>query len=296
MGTADAANERIISGCYRRIDITKFKEEPDQMGGVAPGAKLLIHEVASINVPKVESHEFAMMYMQQNPPDAMPGCTSMTNGDPSMGGQVIRNTAAFYEMCRRIEVSLECLPQDFGYDPDRADNKPPIYVSVMGIDLDDHEAFMFNNKRPGGKDEVKPKHLAVNVQLAEGQKRPEISENAYIYLQDRQIHELKFVLFADWKTQFMLYLNLALVNGESLDLQWEFAEVIEELRKGTRPSTLLSRNAAGVSQAFRWDESDGGGPECKDAGDDLQHLRVATIGWRGHDRLIRMRTPRSNLL
>ncbi len=77
------------------------------------------------------------MYMQRNPPGAMPGCTTTTNSDPSLGRQPIRTTAAFYEMCGQIETSLECLPQDFGYRPDRAENKPPIYVSVQGIDLDD---------------------------------------------------------------------------------------------------------------------------------------------------------------
>ncbi len=76
----------------------------------------------------------------------MPGCTTTTNSDPSMGGQPIRNTAAFYEMCERIEGSLERLPQDFGYDPDRAENKPPIYLSVQGIDLDDHKTFMDENR------------------------------------------------------------------------------------------------------------------------------------------------------
>ncbi len=70
----------------------------------------------------------------------------MTNGDPSIGGNVIRGTASFYEMCERISVSLDFLPQDFGYDPDQAENKSAIYVSVMGIDLDDHEAFMDDAK------------------------------------------------------------------------------------------------------------------------------------------------------
>ncbi len=76
----------------------------------------------------------------------MTGCTTTTNGDPSTGGQPIRNTAAFYEMCERIEGSLQKLLQDFGYDPDLGDNKPPIYISVQGIDLDYHEAFMDPNK------------------------------------------------------------------------------------------------------------------------------------------------------
>ncbi len=98
MGTADALNERIIPGCYRRIDITKFKEEPDRTEGAAPGAKLLIREIASINVPKVEPHEFAVMFMQRNLPGAMPGCTTTMNSDPSMGGQPVRNTTAFYKM------------------------------------------------------------------------------------------------------------------------------------------------------------------------------------------------------
>ncbi len=65
---------------------------------------------------------------------------------------------------------------------DRADNKPPIYISVLGIDLDDHEAFMDDNKQPGGRDEVKPKHPAMNIQLGKGQKRPTIPDNAFIYL------------------------------------------------------------------------------------------------------------------
>ncbi len=64
MGMADAVNERIISDCHRRIDITKFKEEPDWTERAAPGAKLLIREIASINIPKVEPHEFAVMFMQ----------------------------------------------------------------------------------------------------------------------------------------------------------------------------------------------------------------------------------------
>ncbi len=89
MGTADAVNERIITGSYRRIDITKFKEEPNQVEDAPPGAKLLIQEINSINIPDVKPIEFATMYMQRNLPGAMPGCTTMTNGDPSMGGKVI---------------------------------------------------------------------------------------------------------------------------------------------------------------------------------------------------------------
>ncbi len=50
--------------CFRRIDITKFKEELDQTEGAAPGAKLLIREIASMKVPKVEPQEYATMYMQ----------------------------------------------------------------------------------------------------------------------------------------------------------------------------------------------------------------------------------------
>ncbi len=118
--------------------------------GAAPDAKLLIQEVASINIPKVEPHEFATMYMQRNPRGTMPGCFTTTNGDPCMGGSVIRGTAAFYKMCGRIKASLECLPQDFGYDPDRGEYKTAIYVNMMGIDLDDHEAFMDLEKRPEG--------------------------------------------------------------------------------------------------------------------------------------------------
>ncbi len=111
-GTADAANERIITGSYRRMDITKFKEELNQAEDAPPGAKLLVQEIDSINIPDVKLIEFATMYMQRNPPGAMPGCTTTTNGDPSMGGKVISGTAAFYEMCGHIEVSLDFLPQD----------------------------------------------------------------------------------------------------------------------------------------------------------------------------------------
>ncbi len=58
----------------------------------------------------------------------------------------------------------------------------------------------------------------MNVQLAKGQTQPEIPENAYIYLACRRLYELKFLPFADWKTRFMLYLNLALANGESFTI------------------------------------------------------------------------------
>ncbi len=54
----------MIPDSFRRIDITKFKEELDQTEGAALGVKLLIREIASIKVPKVEPHEFVMMYMQ----------------------------------------------------------------------------------------------------------------------------------------------------------------------------------------------------------------------------------------
>ncbi len=70
----------------------------------------------------------------------------------------------------------------------------------MGIDLDDHEAFMEENKWPGGTNPVKSKHPAMNMDLVKGQARLTISNNAFMYLQDRWIIELKFVPFADWKT------------------------------------------------------------------------------------------------
>ncbi len=100
-------------------------------------------------------------------------------------------------MCTQIEASLESLVHDFGYNPDRAENKPPIYVSMMGIDLDDHETFMDENKWPVGIDEVRPKHPAMNIQLGEGQKRPMIPNNAFIYLLGRRLYELKLLPFAD---------------------------------------------------------------------------------------------------
>ncbi len=101
-----------------------------------------------------------------------------------MGGNDIRGSAPFYEALERIKASLDFLPQDFGCNPDRVDNKPAIYVSVLGIDLDYHEAFMDENKRPGGQTPVKSKHPAMNIELAEGQARPTISANAFMYLQD----------------------------------------------------------------------------------------------------------------
>ncbi|MCP4606308.1 MAG: hypothetical protein GY847_38325, partial [Proteobacteria bacterium] len=65
---------------------------------------------------------------------------------------------------------------------------------------------------------MKPKHPAMNIQLAEGQQRPTIPNNAFIYLTRRRLYKLKFLPFADFQTQFMLYLNLALVNGESWNI------------------------------------------------------------------------------
>ncbi len=112
------------------MDIMKFKEEPNEVEGAAPGEKRLIQEIASINVPEVKPHEYSMIYMQRNAPSAMPGCATTTNGDPSLGGKVIRGTAPFYEVCKCISASLDFLPQDFGHDPDEADNKPAIYISV----------------------------------------------------------------------------------------------------------------------------------------------------------------------
>ncbi len=171
MGTADAVNECFIPGRFRRMDIMKFKEEQNEAEGAAPGEKLLIKEVTSINVPKLKPYEYSVMYMQRNPPGAMPGCTTITNGDPSLGGNVIRGTAPFYDTLECISASLDFLSQDFSYNPDRVDNKPDIYVSVLGIDLDDHEAFMDENKRPEGVTSVKSKHLAMNIELVGSQKR-----------------------------------------------------------------------------------------------------------------------------
>ncbi len=100
----------------------------------------------------------------------MPGCTTMMNSDPSLGGNVIRGTVPFYDALECISASLDFLPQDFGYNPDQVNNKPAIYVSVLGIDLDDHKVFMDDNKRPGGATPVKSKHPVMNIELAEGQK------------------------------------------------------------------------------------------------------------------------------
>ncbi len=87
MGMADATNECHID--FRHMDIVQFKEEPNQAEDAVPGEELLIEEVVSINVPELKPYEYLMRYMQRNLPGVMPGCTTTTNGDPSLGGGVI---------------------------------------------------------------------------------------------------------------------------------------------------------------------------------------------------------------
>ncbi len=65
---------------------------------------------------------------------------------------------------------------------------------------------------------MKLKHPAMNIELVRSQTWPEISANAFMYLQDWRIIELRLVPFADWKKRFMLYLNLALKMGESFSI------------------------------------------------------------------------------
>ncbi len=146
MGMADATLECHIDGRFRCMDIVQFKEEPNQAEDAMPGEKLLIKEVAIIDVPELKPSKYSVMYMQRNPPGAMPGCT-----------------------IDHIKASMDFLLQDFGYNPDRVDNKPAIYVSVLGIDLDDHEAFMDEKKWPGGNNPVKSKDPVGNIDLVEGQ-------------------------------------------------------------------------------------------------------------------------------
>ncbi len=62
-GTADAMNECFIEGRFRRMDIVQFKEELNEAKGAAPGEKLLIEEVASINIPELKPYEYSVMYM-----------------------------------------------------------------------------------------------------------------------------------------------------------------------------------------------------------------------------------------
>ncbi len=62
---------------------------------------------------------------------------------------------------------------------------------------------------------MKSKHPVMNIKLVEGQAQLTITNNAFMYLQDRRIIKLKLIPFADWKTRFVLYLNLALKTGES---------------------------------------------------------------------------------
>ncbi len=128
------------------MDIMRFIEELSREEGAAPGEKLLIEQVISINVPELKLYEYSTMYMQTNGPGAMPGCMTTTNGDPSLGGGVIKGTVQFYKVVECLKVSIDFLLQDFGFNPDHKERKPTIYVSVKGIDLDDHEAFMDNKK------------------------------------------------------------------------------------------------------------------------------------------------------
>ncbi len=58
----------------------------------------------------------------------------------------------------------------------------------------------------------------MNIPLAEGQTRPTIPENAFLYLSPKRLRELKLLPFADFQTEFMLYLNIALENGESFTI------------------------------------------------------------------------------
>ncbi len=166
------------------MDIVQFIEELSKEEDAALGEKLLIALVISINVPELKPYEYSTMYMQRNGPGAMPGCTTTTNGDPSLGGGIIKGTAQFYKAVERLSASIDFLLQDFGYNPDHKEHKPAIYVSVKGIDLDDHEVFMDNDKRPGGSNPVRSKHPVMNISLGEGQTRPTVAENAFIYLQD----------------------------------------------------------------------------------------------------------------
>ncbi len=91
------------------------------------------------------------------------------NSDPSLGGGVIRGTALFYDAIEHLKASIDFLLHKFGYDPDHMDCKPAIYVSVKGFDLDEHDAFMDEVKRPGGNNPVKSNHPVMNIELGKDQ-------------------------------------------------------------------------------------------------------------------------------
>ncbi len=76
----------------------------------------------------------------------MPGFTTTTNSNLRLGSRVISGTALFYDIVKHLKASIDFLLQDFGHDPDHMDCKPAIYVSVKGIDLDEHEVFMDEKK------------------------------------------------------------------------------------------------------------------------------------------------------
>ncbi len=146
MGATDAVLECYIDGRCRQMDIMQFIEEPSKEEDAGLGEKLLIEQVVSINIPELTPYEYSMMYMQMNGPGAMPGCTTTTNGDPSLGGGVIKGIVQFYKAVECLSASIDFLPHDFGYNPDHKERKPAIYLSVKGTDLDDHEVFMDEDK------------------------------------------------------------------------------------------------------------------------------------------------------
>ncbi len=57
---------------------------------------------------------------------------------------------------------------------------------------------MDEEKQLGGGNPVKSKHPVMNVELGKDQVRPTISDNAFIYLQDRRINQLRLVPFVDF--------------------------------------------------------------------------------------------------
>ncbi|MCP4605157.1 MAG: hypothetical protein GY847_32330, partial [Proteobacteria bacterium] len=79
------------------------------------------------------------------------------------------------------------------------------------------------------------------IPLDRGQTRPAILENAFIYLSTRHLRELKLLPFADFQTEFMLYLNIALENGESWNIcchstfEGDVPDSYKEYAKGTDP-------------------------------------------------------------
>ncbi len=143
-----------------------------------------------VETPEVTPYACTIMYMQRNGPGAIPGCPNFTNGDSRFGGKVISSTGGLHDTIATIDEHINQPLQDHSIRPDRQQNRPPIYVSVKGIDLADHAMFMDFDKRyrtemRGG---ITLKHPIIAGPILAGEEHPKTDPHAFIYL---DAHALK---------------------------------------------------------------------------------------------------------